>query len=152
VFGLPAGTLGENFSSRGLVETDVRVGDVLSLGAAVLQVSQPRRPCYKMAARHGIRDLPVRMQDVGHTGYYLRVLEPGVVMAGQLLRLVRAAAHGVTVAEVNRVLNVDRSDLEGASFVLSAGGDLPERWRTTLLERLADPQEQRDDGDRLYGS
>jgi MOSC domain-containing protein YiiM len=104
-----------------------------------------------MAARHGLRQLPLRMQDAGHTGYYLRVLVPGEVAAGQPMTLQRRAAHGVTVAEVNRVLNVDKRDLQGAAFVLTAGADLPEAWRTTLEQRLADPRQVDDDSRRLYG-
>jgi MOSC domain-containing protein YiiM len=150
-FRLPVGSLGENLSTCGLVETDVRVGDVFSLGETLLQVSQPRRPCFKMAARHGRRELPVQMQNTGHTGYYLRVLVPGEVVAGQHMTLQRRAAHEVTVAEVNRVLNVDKRDLEGAAFVLTAGADLPEAWRITLEQRLADPRNLGDDTHRLFG-
>jgi MOSC domain-containing protein YiiM len=151
-FRLPVGSLGENLSTRGLVETDVRIGDVFSLGETLLQVSQPRRPCFKMAARHNRRLLPVQMQDAGHTGYYLRVLVPGEVVAGQRMTLERRSAHEVTVAEVNRVLNVDKRDLEGAAFVLTAGADLPEAWRITLEQRLADPRHPSDDTRRLYGT
>lgn len=149
---LPVGSLGENVSTEGLAETGVRIGDVFSVGDTLLQVSQPRRPCFKMAARHGIKNLPVQMQDVGHTGYYLRVLVPGQVAAGQRMTLQRRAQHGVTVAEVNRVLNVDKHDLDGAAFVLTAGTDLPEAWRITLEARLADPQDLGDDSRRLFGT
>lgn len=151
-FCLPVGSLGENVSTRGLVETDVRIGDVFSLGGTLLQVSQPRRPCFKMAARHGRRQLPVQMQDAGHTGYYLRVLVPGEVAAGQPMVLQRRAAHGVTVAEVNRVLNVDKRDAAGAAFVLTAGADLPAAWRITLEQRLAEPRHLDDDSRRLFGT
>jgi MOSC domain-containing protein YiiM len=152
-FGLPVGSLGENVSTDGLVESDVRVGDVFSLGEALLQVSQPRRPCFKMAARHGLRHLPVQMQDAGHTGYYLRVLVPGQVVAGQRMMLERRPEHGVTVADVNRVLNVDKDDLAGAAFVLTAADDLPEAWRVTLRQRLAQPGGAAgDDDDRLFGT
>jgi MOSC domain-containing protein YiiM len=154
-FGLPVGSLGENVSTQGLVETDVRIGDVFSIGETLLQVSQPRRPCFKMAARHGISQLPVQMQEGGHTGYYLRVLVPGQVSAGQRMTLQRRACHGVTVAEVNRVLNVDKADRAGATFVLTAGDDLPEAWRVTLLQRLARPADGlsvRDDAGRLFGT
>jgi MOSC domain-containing protein YiiM len=150
-YGLPVGSLGENVSTRGLLESDVRIGDVFSLGETMVQVSQPRRPCFKMAARHGLPQLPVRMQDAGHTGYYLRVLVPGEVEAGQPMTLQRRAAHEVTVSEVNRVLNVDKRDLQGAAFVLTAGADLPEAWRITLEQRLADPRDLGDDSRRLYG-
>jgi MOSC domain-containing protein YiiM len=152
-FRLPVGSLGENVSTEGLTETDVRVGDVFSLGEALLQVSQPRRPCFKMGARHCIRQLPVLMQDAGHTGYYVRVLLPGRVAAGQRLTLERRAEHGVTVADVNRVLNLDKRDLTGAAFVLTAEGDLPEAWCVTLRQRLAHPGGAAgDDDDRLFGT
>jgi MOSC domain-containing protein YiiM len=154
-FRLPVGSLGENLSTDGLAETDVRVGDVFSLGQALLQVSQPRRPCFKMAARHGIRHLPVQMQDAGHTGYYVRVLVPGQVAAGQRMTLERRAEHGVTVADVNRVLNVDKGDLTGAAFVLTAGDDLPEAWLVMLRQRLAHPADRGTTGDdtgRLFGT
>lgn len=151
-FGLPVGSLGENVSTQGPDETDVRIGDVLKLGETILQVSQPRRPCFKMGARHGRRLLPVQMQDVGHTGYYLRVLAPGDIQAGQRWALTQRAEHGVTVAEVNRVLNVDKQDLAGAAFVLTAGHDLPERWRVALQQRLTDPRRAGDDTSRLYGT
>ena len=151
-FHLPVGSLGENVSTEGMVETGVRIGDIFSLGETLLQVSQPRRPCFKMAARHGIKNLPVLMQVAGHTGYYLRVLVPGEVAAGQRMTLQRRAEHGVTVAQVNRVLNVDKSDLEGAAFVLTAGADLPEVWRVMLQRRLADPHDLGDDSRRLYGT
>ena len=151
-FRLPVGSLGENVSTEGMVETGVRIGDIFSVGDVLLQVSQPRRPCFKMAARHGIKNLPVQMQDAGHTGYYLRVLVPGEVAAGQRMTLQRRADHGVTVAEVNRVLNVDKTDLDGAAFVLTAGADLPQAWRLTLEQRLADPRDLGDDSRRLYGT
>ena len=72
---LPPGAFGENLSVEGLVESAVNVGDVFELGGAVVQVSQPRGPCYKLAARWGARELPSRMAKKGISGYYLRVLE-----------------------------------------------------------------------------
>jgi MOSC domain-containing protein YiiM len=80
------------------------------------------------------------------------VLVPGEVVAGQRMTLERRAGHEVTVADVNRVLNVDKRDLEGAAFVLTAGADLPEPWRITLEQRLADPRHRDDDTHRLYGA
>ena len=73
------GAFGENLTVTGLVETDVHLGDVFSVGTMRVQVCQPRTPCSKLAARFGRRDMPVLMQDTGYTGYLLRVLEPGVL-------------------------------------------------------------------------
>lgn len=148
---LPAGTLGENFSTRGLFEPAVCIGDIFSVGESVVQVTQPRRPCFKLGARHQIPDLAIRLQRAGHTGFYLRVLQPGVVQAGETMRLTVAAAHGVTLAEVNRVMNLDKSDVHGIRQVLRAGADLPAAWQAQLRERLANPKRAEGDEERLTG-
>lgn len=149
--GLAPASLGENLSTLGLLETDVHMGDVFAIGRAVVQVSQPRRPCFKLGARHGVRDLALQLQTVGQTGYYLAVLEPGDLCAGQQLTLYSRQVHGVSVAEVNRVLNVDKDDLDAARHLLEVCDDLPERWRQTLTERLTHPGTGSEDAARLTG-
>ena len=79
---LPHGGFGENFTVRGQDETTVCIGDVYAIGEARVQVSQPRIPCWKIARRWGIKDLPARVQRTGRTGWYLRVLVEGHVAPG----------------------------------------------------------------------
>ena len=114
-----AGALGENLTVTGLPETAVHLGDTFAVGTAVVQVAQPRTPCYKLAARFGRKDMPVMVQDTGFTGYLLRVLEEGTIGAGDEMRLVDREPHGVTVAVAGRVVNVDRNDLDTARRVLA---------------------------------
>lgn len=101
---LPPGSFGENFTTEGLVESDVCIGDVYRAGDAVLQVSQPRQPCFRLAARHNRPDLVKRVVESGFTGFYFRTVEPGTVAAGWPLELLDRPSPGVTVSLVNDVL------------------------------------------------
>ena len=82
-----AGAMGENFTILGLTETGICVGDVHRIGSALLQVCQPRQPCFKFALRHGNKHLPKAMVKTGLAGWYYRVLQTGFVKAGDALAL-----------------------------------------------------------------
>jgi MOSC domain-containing protein YiiM len=126
---LPPGAFGENLRVRGLVEADVHIGDVLLAGTATVQVCQPRGPCFKLSARWG-RGLPARMAREAISGYYLRVLDPGEVTAGDRVDLVERRSD-VSVAEVMRVTYVDRDDAAALARVLAVP-ELAEQWRRAL--------------------
>ncbi|HVP02551.1 MAG TPA: MOSC domain-containing protein [Solirubrobacteraceae bacterium] len=129
---LPHGAFGENLSTHGLVEAAAGIGDVLRAGTAVVQVSQPRGPCYKLAARWGHRTLPGLMARAGISGWYLRVLEPGEVGAGDTLELLEAAG-GVTVADVMDATYGDgRRDAALIRRVLDSEA-LAASWHESLL-------------------
>jgi MOSC domain-containing protein YiiM len=144
-----AAPFGENFTVSGLTETEVWIGDTFRVGGAVVQVSQPRTPCHKLAARYGRRDLPMLMQATGFTGYLLRVLAEGDVAAGQELELIDREDHGVSVAEAGQIVNVDRHDLHGTHRVLAVAS-LGDVVRRTLTARLNGAPH--DDDTRLFGS
>ncbi|MGB3480917.1 MAG: MOSC domain-containing protein [Mycobacterium sp.] len=91
---------GENLTTTGLLESDTVVGSVLLIGSVVLQVSQPRRPCYRLAAFHNHPELAVLTQQTGRTGIYFRVLQPGRLRAGDGIRLLSQPDHGITVADM----------------------------------------------------
>lgn len=131
-----AGAFGENLTVTGLVESDVHLGDVFEVGTSVVQVTQPRAPCYKIGARYGDRSLSVTAQNAGLIGYLLRVLDEGDVSAGDSMRLVDRGSHGVTVAEAGRAANVDRNDLETAARVLAVDA-LGSSTRRRLTARTA---------------
>lgn len=144
-----SGALGENLTTAGLVETDVHLGDVFRVGTCTVQVSQPRTPCYKLATRFGRKDMPVLVQDTGYTGYLLRVLEPGLLAAGDVLVLLDRQRHGVSVAEAGRIVNVDRNDLDGARRVLAVSA-LGSSVRRKLEQRLAAGEQLGLDTERLF--
>src|SRR4051794_24647069 len=127
---LPPGAFGENLRLRGAVETDVNVGDTYTLGSAVVQVSQPRGPCFKLAARWHSRTMPNEMARTGRSGWYLRVLEPGAVRAGEELALTERRSD-VSIADVMRVTYVDRKDTALIQHVMEVP-ELAEQWRAGL--------------------
>ncbi|MFD7659584.1 MOSC domain-containing protein [Actinosynnema sp. NPDC059797] len=146
---LTAPAFGENLTTSGVLEGDVVLGSVYAVGTAVLQVTQPRRPCFRLAAHHGVEDLAVLTQRSGRTGFYCRVLTPGHVTAGDRLDLLSRPGHGITAAEVHRVLNVDRADRAAARRLLDHPDVLPASWATLLGKRLDGHLD--DQAERLHG-
>jgi MOSC domain-containing protein YiiM len=101
---LKPGAFSENLTVFGAIETEVCVGDVFRIGEAMAQVSQPRMPCGKLAAKNESQVLPKLMANVGYTGFYMRVLSEGLVAADDSLDLVRAHPERITIAEVNSII------------------------------------------------
>jgi MOSC domain-containing protein YiiM len=128
------GAFGENFSVGGLVESEVRIGDVLALGDARFQVSQPRGPCFKLGMLHGEPQLALWVQQTGWTGFYLRCLTPGAVAAGATIDLVERNADYPTVGEVVRVTYHDTDDAPAIDKVVACL-PLAASWREALLRR-----------------
>ncbi|WP_308258421.1 MOSC domain-containing protein [Saccharothrix obliqua] len=147
---LTAPTFGENLTTNGVLETDAVLGAVYAVGTAVLQVTQPRRPCYRLAVHHGVADMAVRTQRTGRTGFYCRVLRTGHVQAGDGVELLHRPRHGITAAEAHRVLNVDRADLAAARRLLDHPDVLPAAWARLLHDRLDGRLD--DQTARLHGS
>ncbi|HSW13499.1 MAG TPA: MOSC domain-containing protein [Solimonas sp.] len=97
--GFVAGGLGENLSTEGADESAVCVGDVWAFGSARLQLSQPRSPCWKIDARHGLEGIAVWIAQQGIAGWYYRVLAPGRAQAGDALRLLERNADAISLRE-----------------------------------------------------
>ncbi|MGH7543379.1 MAG: MOSC domain-containing protein [Gemmatimonadota bacterium] len=133
---LPFGQFGENFTVSGMLEAETSIGDVYRIGTALLQVTQPRTPCFKLGIKMGDRRFLKPFLASGRTGFYLRVLEEGGVGAGDPIELVRADPAGLTVAEVLRLGYVDTEDIEGASRAAAVEA-LSEGWREWFKARLA---------------
>lgn len=146
---LAPGLFGEQLTIEGPDEDEVLVGDELRIGEVLLQVTQPRIPCRKMAVRVGEQDVPLRYLRSGRVGFFCRVLQPGRLRAGDRVELVRRGPDGLTVAELARVLHRDEPDAEELERILSARV-LPELVRsklTRIAERIA-AQEHSWSGDR----
>src|SRR5690606_6199783 len=112
----------------------VCIGDTYEVGGAVVQVSQPRQPCWKLARRWRIRDLAARVQETGRTGWYLRVLREGEVTAGDSLRLIDRPYAEWTIARANEIMHERRDDRDAAG-ALAACPLLSASWRETLRRR-----------------
>ena len=131
---LPRPAFGENLLLAGTDEERTCVGDVYALGGAVVQVSQPRVPCYKPAAFTGERRLTVDLRTTGWTGWYLRVIEPGVVAEGDAARLLERSDGAVSVARLNALRYGDEIDVDGLLTAAAAPGLMP-AWRDALTRR-----------------
>ncbi len=131
---LPPGAFGENFTTTGLLESDVCIGDVFEIGESLVQISQPRQPCWKLARRWGIKDLALRVQETGRTGWYFRVLREGHVQAGNRLVLVERHHPTWTVFSANEVMHRRTQDRQAARSLADCA-DLSSRWRDKLNRR-----------------
>lgn len=145
---LPEAAFGENFTARGLTEETVYIGDIFRIGEATVEVSQPRQPCFKLAARHEEPKLALWVQETGFTGFYLRCLEAGHVRAGDVIDLIQKSSYGVSVVEANRLMHRDKGDVEALKQLLGVPA-LSANWRSTFEKRLAG--EAKDVRARLQG-
>jgi len=133
--GLTWGMFGENFTTEGMTEDGVRIGDRFKIGSAELMVTQPRLPCYKLAIKFGRDDIIKRFLDSRRTGFYFAVLREGSVETGDSIELIQRGGIDVTVAEITRLYAVDKHDQEGLKRAVQVEA-LPESWRQFFERRL----------------
>jgi MOSC domain-containing protein YiiM len=129
------GTFGENLTTAGWLEDDVRIGDVWAWGQARLQVSQPRSPCYKLATVTGRPDLLKRFVRTGRTGWYLRVLHAATVPVSGPIQVVERHPAGISVLLAHRASlpgALDRTEVEAVARVDALAAD----WRDWVLHQL----------------
>jgi MOSC domain-containing protein YiiM len=117
-------------------ETEACLGDVWQLGEARVQVCQPRMPCSKLAGKRGNTALPDEIHATGFSGFYLRVLQPGLVRAGDAIEIIERHPAGVTVQFINELYYRQRTDR--ASFDRALAVDaLAGVARQILLKRMS---------------
>lgn len=131
---LPHGAFGENLTVSGLAEEDFCIGDVFSLGEALVQVSQPRQPCWKLARRWRVKDLTARVEQTGFTGFYFRVLHHGYVSTGDKLALQQRLFPQWTIARCNQIMHHQKGDADAAR-ALSECPLLSASWKDGLWAR-----------------
>lgn len=131
---MAAGAFGENFTTVGLLESEVCIGDTFAVGEVLVQLSQPRQPCFKLARRWRVRDFVSRIRNNGRSGWYFRVLRTGEVAAGMPLVLADRPYPEWTVARANELMYRGKSDRR-ANALLAACPALSASWRETLSNR-----------------
>ncbi|OHR71561.1 hypothetical protein HMPREF3291_24285 [Bacillus sp. HMSC76G11] len=132
---LEPGAFGENLTIRGLTEENVFLGDVFQFGEAIVEVSQPRQPCFKLAMKHQVKDLPVQIQNTKFTGFYFRVLKEGRVSKKDGLELIESQANGVSITAVNQIKYHDQQNTEAIKRILEVKA-LSDSWRSSFEKRL----------------
>ncbi|WP_198155046.1 MOSC domain-containing protein [Salisediminibacterium beveridgei] len=129
------GAMGENLAICGMDETQVYIGDRYQIGDALLQVAQPRQPCWKPAYRYGQKTLTGRILATGRTGWYFRVLTEGDLKAGQAVLLMERPNSTWTVAKCHDLLHAKSVNPDEVRE-LSQVPFLAERLKRELLKRL----------------
>jgi len=130
------GEFGENLTTEGLHEAEVRIGDRFRVGTAELVVTQPRQPCFKLGIRFDRADLVKRFQRSGRSGFYFAVATEGEVAAGDPIELLERAEDSLAISEVLRAMAAGRDDVELVRRASELAG-LPEEWRRDFSARLA---------------
>ncbi len=129
------GMFGENFTTEGLLETEVLIGDRFRIGEAEIRVTQPRLPCFKLALKFGREDIIKRFLDSLRTGFYFAVSREGEVGAGDEIELIHRSEDAITVTDIVRLYAQDKNDTEMLRRVVHSEA-LIEDWRDYFRKRL----------------
>jgi MOSC domain-containing protein YiiM len=129
---LAPGTFGENLTTTGVDLTGACIGDRWRVGSVVLEVAQPRQPCFKLGMRMGDEHFPARFEAVGRAGTYLRIVTGGFVMAGDAVEIEPAAPPAVRIGDLAQ----PQIDAEVLRLVLT-DQRVPEGWRRAAARALA---------------
>lgn len=135
---LPWGMFGENFTTSGLAEDNLHIGDRLQIGSAIVMVRQPRMPCYKLAAKFQRDDILQRFLLSGRSGFYFSVEQEGSVAVEDTFELLKQNKDGITISEMNRLYVREKYNQELLQKAIHTDA-LPEDWREYLRERLERP-------------
>ncbi len=132
---LTMGAFGENLTTEGLLEHDARIGDVVRIGTAELEVKQPRLPCYKLGIRFDRADMVRRFMKSGRSGIYFSVVREGELGAGDPIECIWRAEHDVTIADLVSLFTSNRGNLDLLRRALAVPS-LTDFWREEIQGRL----------------
>ena len=132
---LPWAMFGENFTTEGLSEEELHVGDRLQVGSAIVMVRQPRIPCYKLAAKFQRDDILERFLRSGRSGFYFSVEQEGPVATGDAFSFLSRDRESITIAEMNRLFAADKYNRQLLEKAIASPA-LPESWRDYFAKRL----------------
>ncbi|MGH9639383.1 MAG: MOSC domain-containing protein [Bryobacteraceae bacterium] len=132
---LPLGAFGENLTTEGMLEDSAHIGDVFRAGSAVLRVTQPRMPCFKLAIRMKRSDMVERFWASGRLGIYFSIVDEGELESGDPIEILQSDPQRVSVADVVRLYKGEADDPDLFSRVIAA--PLSGSWKTEIRERRA---------------
>ena len=132
---LPWGMFGENFTTEGLLEGNVYVGDRFGIGDAEVVATEPRMPCYKLGLKFGRTDIIKRFLASRRTGFYFAVTREGMVGAGDAMELVSREQEEISVADITRLYSFERDDAKTMRRAMAVEA-LPESWKGYFQHQL----------------
>ena len=127
--------MGENISSEGMTEETVCLGDRFQWGEAIIEVSQPRSPCYKLNQRWGVEAFSVDMQAISRCGWLYRVIKPGMVSVDEPLTLIERVPNAMSLKAVCDIFFGDPLNQQGLEQLL-AQEKLSDSWMSKVKQRL----------------
>jgi MOSC domain-containing protein YiiM len=132
---LPWGMFGENFTTTGLFESELNIGDKFRVGSTVVMVTQPRLPCYKLGIRFGRSDIIKRFLGSERTGFYFAVLQEGEVGVGDPIELIEGSKRRVSVSDITRLYTHEKHNVGLLRRAIEVE-TLPESWKSYFQNRL----------------
>ncbi len=131
------GHFGENLTTEGLVENEVRIGDQFRVGQAVFEVTMPRMPCFKFGVKLGDSKALETCISTAKTGFYLRVLQEGAIEAGNTIECVKTNEAAPSVEEVHRLRFFDKQNVGKMRRVVQTAA-LSEVLKNLFAERISE--------------
>jgi MOSC domain-containing protein YiiM len=132
---LPWGMFGENFTTEGLLEEAIYIGDRFGIGETEVMVTEPRMPCYKLGIKFGRPDIIKRFLASRRTGFYFAVVRGGMVSAGDAIKLIGHEQQDIRVADITRLYAFEKNDLKGLRRAVGVDS-LPESWKGYFQHQL----------------
>ena len=132
---LPHGMFGENFTTEGLLEDAVNVGDRFGIGNAELMVTEPRLPCYKLGIKFGRPDIIRKFLQSRRTGFYFAVLKEGEVKASDAFELLSRDANNIAISDITRLYAFEKDDLKTLRRAVKLEA-LSESWREYFQKQI----------------
>jgi MOSC domain-containing protein YiiM len=132
---LPWGMFGENFTTEGLLEETVYIGDKFRIGETEVMVTEPRMPCYKLGIKFDRTDIIKRFLASRRTGFYFAVAREGMVSAGNPVELIGREQHEIRVADITRLYAFEKDDLKSLRRAIEVEA-LPENWKGYFRHQL----------------
>ena len=132
---LPWGMFGENFTTAGLFESELNIGDKFQVGSAVVMVTEPRMPCYKLGIRFGRSDMIKRFLASERTGFYFAVLQEGEVGADDRIELIEGSKRNVKVRDITQLYTREKHNVGLLRRAMEVEA-LPDSWKNYFQHRL----------------
>jgi MOSC domain-containing protein YiiM len=132
---LPWGMFGENFTTARLLESKLNIGDKFQVGSAVVTVTEPRMPCYKLGIKFGRSDIVKRFLSSERTGFYFAVLQEGEVGVGDKIESIEQSKRSLKVSDITRLYTREKHNAALLRRAIEVEA-LPESWKRYFQHRL----------------
>src|SRR5881275_2050265 len=132
---LPWGMFGENFTTEGVLEEAIYIGDRFGIGETEVMVTEPRMPCYKLGIKFGRPDIIKRFLASRRTGFYFAVVREGMVVTSDVIKLIGHEQQDISVADITRLYVFQKDDLKSLRRAIEVEA-LPKSWKGYFQHQL----------------